>query len=317
VKVVVLYSGGLDSSLALEIAKQWDAEVFPLHVCHQFLAINSLPKIKNLKTADVSKELLELVRNPRHGYGRNLNPCVDCRILMLKKAKEYMNKIKADFIVTGEVLDQRPLSQRLEMLLLVEKRADLTGLVVRPLSGQLLPETVPEKKGLIKKTAMYEIRGRSRKAELTLAKKFKITSYLSPSGGCLLTDPGFCRRLADLMRFQEKFTADDLSILKTGRHFRLSSEAKLVVGRNKAENEILEKMAGARNILLYVPDTGSPNALLFGDKKYIKTAAAITARYSDRKDEKSIEVIFQEKKKTGRIKVSPAKDDELGELRIV
>jgi len=315
-KAVVLYSGGLDSTLALELVKEWGVKVFPLHISHLFLPSKPLPKISKLKTIEVTKELIEIIRSPRYGFGEHLNPCVDCRILMLKKAKEYMKEIMADFVVTGEVLDQRPFSQRMEMLISTEKKAELEGLVVRPLSGGLLPETIPEKKGLIKRENLLKLKGRSRRSALALAQEKNITEFFTPSGGCLLTDPGFSRRLADLMRFQENITESDIALLKVGRHFRLNNETKLVIGREEEENILIEKFANAGEFLLYVPDTGSPNGLLLGDKKFVNTAAQIVARYSDKKDQPQVEVWYKAKKKTGKVTVAPIKNEELNKYRI-
>jgi tRNA-specific 2-thiouridylase len=316
-KIVILYSGGLDSTLAFYIAKEWGAKIFPLYVYNKFLSLKHHPEVPELKIIDITKEFIEIVRSPQHGYGKNLNPCIDCRILMLQKAKQYMEKIKADFIITGEVLDQRPMSQRFEQLMMIDKKADVEGLIVRPLSGGLLPETIPEKKGLISRNDLLSIKGRSRKVALDLAQQMKIEKYASPSGGCLLTDPGFCRRLADLMRYQEKVEVRDIELLKIGRHFRLSPETKLVVGRNEEENENIEKMIKTGETLVYVPDTGSPNALLLGDKKsHIKIAASITARYSDKKNDNSIEVLYKKNESTKGVLVKAATKEELVKWRI-
>jgi tRNA-specific 2-thiouridylase len=316
VKAVVLYSGGLDSSLALEIVREWGVRVYPLHISHKLLSSQQLPIVRDLKIIDVTEGFVQVVQEPEYGYGKNLNPCIDCRILMLKKAKAYMEKVKADFVVTGEVLEQRPMSQRLDTLLLIEKKSGLDGLVVRPLSGALLPPTIPETKGLIDRQKMLKIRGRSRSLSLEIAKSRNVVDFFSPSGGCLLTDPGFCRRLADVLRFQEKISVLDIELLKVGRHFRIAPDAKLIVGRNEEENTMIEKIVGVGNIFLYVPDTGSPNALLIGDKRHIKSAAAVTARYSDKKKQPKVEVRYKYKGKTAKITVQPIDDEELNNWRI-
>jgi tRNA U34 2-thiouridine synthase MnmA/TrmU len=316
VKAVVLYSGGLDSRLALEIIKEWSVIVYPLHILHKLISSPQIHMVDGLKTVDVTEEFAQIVQKPEYGYGKNLNPCIDCRILMLKKAKEYMEDLGADFIATGEVLDQRQMSQRLDTLMLIEKKAGLEGLVVRPLSGGLLPPTIPEKKGLIEHKQLMTIRGRSRRLTLDIAKNMNVTEYLSPSGGCLLTDPGFCRRLADVLRFKEKIGAFDVDLLKMGRHFRIAPDAKLIVGRNEEENQKIEELAENEYILLFVPDTGSPNAILLGDKKHVKTAAGITARYSDKKKESKVEVHHRYKGKVDKVKVKPIDDSELSKWRI-
>ncbi len=315
-KAVVLYSGGLDSTLALNLVKEWGGEVFPLYVHNKFLCSKNIPDMPGLKMIDVSEEFIGIVQNPQYGYGKNLNPCIDCRILMLKKAKAYMEEIKADFVVTGEVLDQRPLSQRFEQLVLLDKSAELEGLVVRPLSGGLLPPTIPEKSGLIDRNVLLTIKGRSRRIALSMAQKMKITKFLSPSGGCLLTDPSFCRRLADLMRCQEKIDLRDIELLKIGRHFRLASDTKLIVGRNETENSAIEDLVTNKDLFFYVPDTGSPNGLLLGNKKFAEIAAAITARYSDKKNEGNVEVFYRNKKKVGKINAKPVTSEELVRWRI-
>jgi len=314
-KAVHLYSGGLDSTIVLEILKSWGAKTYPLHVTHKFLTIKRLPEIPGLKTLDATEEFIEIVKSPQHGYGKNFNPCIDCRILMLKKAKKYMTELKADFVTTGEVLDQRPMSQRLDTMMRIEREAGLEGLVVRPLSGGLLPTTIPEQKGMIDRDKMLKLKGRSRKFELAFAAKNDIKDYFSPSGGCLLTDPGFSRRLADAMRYQEDMDEEAVERLKIGRHFRIAPDAKLIVGRNEEENNKLEEFAGPF-YFLFVPDIGSPNTILEGNKKYLKLAAAVTARYSDRNQEKNIEVQYRQKKKTGKITVDPISDDELAQWRI-
>ncbi len=315
-KAVVLFSGGLDSNLALKIIQEWFVDTFPLYVKHRFLSLKNDPNVPDLQVIDATKDFIEIIRSPQHGYGKNLNPCIDCRIIMLKKAKEYMKKIKADFIVTGEVLDQRPMSQHLDQLIMIERAAEVEGLVVRPLSGKLLPPTIAEREGLISRELMLEIKGRSRRIQLNLAQQMKISDYTSPSGGCLLTDPGFCRRLADLMRYSEKFEERDIDLLKIGRHFRIDDETKIIVGRDEDENKVIEDLAGPKDIMLFVPDTGSPNVLLIGSKKALKIAASITARYSDKKNEPTVTVHYKQRKAEKTIICTPMINEELTRLRL-
>jgi tRNA-specific 2-thiouridylase len=315
-KVVLLYSGGLDSSLVLRILQEWDADIYPLYIYNQFLSCKNPPELTDLHVIDVSKDFINIVRSPEHGYGKNLNPCIDCRILMLQKAKEYLKQKKGDFIATGEVLDQRPMSQHLEQLMLIDKKASCEGLVVRPLSGALLPPTKAETDGVIDRNLMLTIKGRSRKIALSMAEKMNIAQFMSPGGGCLLTDPGFCRRLADLMRYKEKIEVRDIELLKIGRHFRLDDKTKLIVGRDEEENNTIETMVRAPDYFLYVPDTGSPNALFIGKKKNLERAAAITARYSDKKNDDTVEVYYRLKKTVKTVKVQPMTNEDLATWRI-
>ena len=315
-KAVLLFSGGLDSSIAYALTREWAVEIFPLHITHSFLSVRNLPEIPDLKIIDMAGEFVNIVKNPQHGYGKNLNPCIDCRILMLKEAKQYLTEVGGDFLVTGEVLGQRPMSQRLEALTLIDREADCEGLVVRPLSGGLLPPTIPEKNGLIDRDRLLKIKGRSRKFELELAKEKNIEQFFSPSGGCLLADPAFSRRLADLMRYQGTLSVSDIELLKIGRHFRLSPQAKLIVGRFEDENKKIEEMTRPLDTLLFVPDTGSPHALLLGDKKYLRTAASITARYSDKRRENKIKVMYNSKGTSNTVHVAPINEEELVGWRI-
>lgn len=314
-KVVHLYSGGLDSTIVMIILKEWQATVYPLFVAHKFLSVKRLPEVPNLKTVDATREFIEIVKSPQHGYGKNFNPCIDCRIMMLRKAKEYLQEVKADFVTTGEVLDQRPMSQRVDAMMRIEREAGLVGLVVRPLSGGLLPTTIPEQKGLIDREDLLKLKGRSRKYALLMAAKHGLRDFFSPSGGCLLTDPGFSRRLADLMRNQNDMNEVQLELLKIGRHFRLAPDTKLVVGRNEEENKRMEDLVGDR-YLLFVADTGSPNALLEGPRKHLPLAAAITARYCDRNQEPEVEVTCRHRKKTSKFRAAPASREEIARWRI-
>ncbi len=251
IKAIILLSGGLDSTLAAHIAKQQEIELIALNfsspfcLCnkkggcsHAAVSVSEKLAIKMI-SVDKTKEILEAVKKPKHGYGSNMNPCIDCRIIMLKKAKEYMEKTGAAFIITGEVLGQRPMSQRRHTLLLIEKEAGLEGRVVRPLSAKVLEETIPEKQGWVERRKLLNIAGRGRKEQMALAKEFGINDYPCPSGGCLLTDPNFSRRLRDLMKYNPDFSLNDIQLLKLGRHLRINHGYKLIVARNEKENACL------------------------------------------------------------------------------
>jgi tRNA U34 2-thiouridine synthase MnmA/TrmU len=248
-----------------------------------------------LKVFNVSEEYLGVVKHPQHGYGRNMNPCIDCRIFMLKKAKAYMEESGAVFIVTGEVLGQRPMSQRKDAMHLIEKEAGLEGFILRPLSAKVLPTTIPEKEGWVDRERLLNISGRSRKPQIELADHYGIHDYPCPAGGCLLTDPGFAKRMKDLMVYDPQFSLNDVHLLKMGRHFRFSNGVKLVVGRNEEENQKIQTFAQGEDILLKVSGFPGPLSLLRGklNEGDIEKAAAITVHYGKGKDLGKIEVTYK------------------------
>lgn len=303
-KAIALLSGGLDSTLAAKIMMEQGIELEALNFLTVFCTctnrgetcLASQKAVKNLdiplKVFNISEEYLSVVKHPKHGYGSNLNPCIDCRIFMLKKSKAYMEKIGASFIVTGEVLGQRPMSQRRDAMRLIEREAGLEGLILRPLSAKVLPMTIPEKEGWVDREKLLKIQGRSRKPQIELAEHYGIYDFPCPAGGCLLTDPGFGRRMKDLMDHQPDFSLNDAHLLKFGRHFRLSPEVKLVVGRNEEENQKIETFSREGDMLLKTARYPGPLSLLRG--KYIEgdveRAAAITVHYGKAKDLENVEV---------------------------
>jgi tRNA U34 2-thiouridine synthase MnmA/TrmU len=265
-KALVLLSGGLDSILAAVTLKRQGIGVTALSFESYFFNSNDAKKAAKvlkipLRTVDLSRDQLAVVKKPKHGYGKNINPCIDCHILMLKKAKAIMKKEKFDFVATGEVLGERPMSQNRKSLDLIEKEAGLKGYLLRPLSAQLLPETVPEKKGLIDRKKFFDIVGRSRKKQIALAKLWKIKSYPSPAGGCLLTDINFSKRLKELLSVCPKPQANDLDLLRLGRHF-VFGRTKIVLGRNKQENRTIEKAKKKGDILIEMVIYPGPTALI-------------------------------------------------------
>jgi len=298
-KAVVLFSGGLDSLLSSYIVKKEgiDLEALYFHNVFSHLSFKDAQKQLSkftsqlnipLKIIDISAPLIELVKNPKYGYGKNLNPCIDCKILMFKKAKQYIEDHGASFIVSGEVLGERPMSQAKDLLNLIEKQSQLKGFILRPLSAKLLKSTVAEDNGWIKRDHLYAIAGRSRKPQLTLATQFGIRSYPSPSGGCLLTNPSFCRRLKDLMRYQPDFEMRDVKLLKLGRHFRISHKAKLIVARDHREDLELDVFF-KDGLIKFIPcRIKGPISLGVGDfdTYSLELATKIVANYCQRDNTK-------------------------------
>jgi len=305
-KAIALLSGGLDSTLAAKVVMEQGVELEALNFLTVFCTctnrgetcLASQKAVENLgiplRVFNVSEDYLNVVKLPKHGYGRNMNPCIDCRIFMLKKTKAYMEEMGASFIVTGEVLGQRPMSQRKDAMRLIEKEAGLEGIILRPLSAKVLPTTLPEREGWVDRGKLLNISGRSRKPQIELAKYFGIRDYPCPAGGCLLTDPGFAKRMKDLMLHNPDFSLNDVHLLKMGRHFRLSHLVKLIVGRNEEENQKIQTFAQSKDILLKVSSFPGPLSLLRGEyvQGDIEKAAAITTYYSKAKGLGRVEVTY-------------------------
>ena len=247
ISAIALLSGGLDSALAIHLVKRQGIEVTALHFASFFSPLDLTKEdspvqilAKNLGVPLIvmqkGDDFVELIRNPRYGLGKNLNPCIDCRIYTFVRAKKLMEDMGASFIVTGEVAGQRPMSQRKNTMRLIDKRSGCEGLVLRPLSAKILPATIPETQGLVDRERLLGVTGRGRKTQLALAAELGLTGYSPPAGGCLLTDPGFARRLRDLLDDSVDISKSDLELLRVGRHIRLRPGLKIVVGRNEDEN---------------------------------------------------------------------------------
>ncbi len=325
VKALALLSGGLDSTLAAKLILNQGVDVAAVNFVTPFcLCKNGKSEAAEaakqlgvpLKVVNIGSEYLKMVRNPKHGYGKNMNPCIDCRIFILKKAKRYAKEVGASFIVTGEVLDERPMSQHFKAMQIIEDEAGLKGKILRPLSARLLPETVAEKKGLVDRTRFLAIRGRSRKQQIKLAEGFGISEYPSPAGGCLLTCKEYVDKLRDLFKHKKRCSIGDVSLLKVGRHFRFG-ENKIIVGRNETENKILTAERARNDYYFEVPEVGSPITLLQGakTKNAIKAAAALTSFYSDAKSDK-VTVKFGRESLDKSITVSVPTRIEVERLRI-
>ena len=308
IRAVALLSGGLDSTLAVRLVQEQGIEVKALHFYTGFCITEHKrrlgltkedgqqyvnPALKAaarlgvpIEIVDISEEYYHIVLNPKFGYGKNVNPCVDCRIFMLRKAKEIMEREVYHFVVTGEVLYQRPMSQTPERLKLIERESGLEGYILRPLSAKVLPPTIPEIKGWVDREKLYGIIGRSRKKQMELAKKFGIEEYEQPAGGCCyLTDENYAARFKEAFAVEGRITRDDLVLFAVGRHIRLPSGVKLIIARNEGEVNFLK---GFRNRFdhAYRKDGKGTFALIKGNpsEEDLQTIADIIARYSKREE---------------------------------
>jgi tRNA-specific 2-thiouridylase len=325
VKALALFSGGLDSSLAIKLILNQGINVVAVNFASAFhsCAKDELGEAEAakqlgvpLKIVELGDDYLKMIREPKHGYGKNMNPCVDCRIFILKKAKKYAKEIGADFIFTGEVLDERPMSQHFGALKIVEEESGLKGKILRPLSAKLLPKTVMEKKGLVDREKLLSIRGRSRKPQIKLAEELNIKSYPSPAGGCLLTCSEYANKLRDLFHHKKRFSMADAALLRVGRHFRMGNN-KIIVGRNEAENNVLKAKKPRNDYYFEAADVVGPTTVLQGvkTKKAVNTAAALTAFYSDTESAK-VKINFGRESLSKFITVSVPARAEVENLRV-
>jgi tRNA-specific 2-thiouridylase len=289
-KALALLSGGLDSIVATKLVLDQGIEVVALNFILPFAVEKEdyagevakrfgIPLVR----VEAGEEYIDIIRNPKYGYGSGMNPCIDCRIYMLREAKRIAKEVGADFIFTGDVLGERPMSQHRKALELEEKEAGLEKMVLRPLSAKLLAETIPEREGWIDRSKLFAIKGKSRKPQIALAKEFGLQDdYPSPSGGCLLTYKEFASKVRDLFEHKEKVSMRDARLLKIGRHFRVAA-SKIIVGRNEEENKLLLELKSPEDYVFEVSGYGSPITILEGakSKEAIELAAKLTARYSD------------------------------------
>lgn len=286
-RALFLFSGGLDSILAVKILQNASVNVTGISFVSYFFD-SEQARAGAEKTGlelieyDFKDEHLKMLQKPVYGYGKQMNPCIDCHGLMFKKAGEVMREKGFDFLASGEVLGQRPKSQNIQALGCVEKLSAVGGYIVRPLSAKLLDETIPEKEGLLDRSKLFDISGRGRGRQIELARKFGIKNYPSPAGGCLLTDKNFSEKLKDLLEKDKNPDAESLELLKVGRHF-WSGGSKIVVGRDKEEClEKLPKLAGENDVLLELADFKGPLALIHGkniDEQAIQKAAELIKKY--------------------------------------
>lgn len=273
-----------------------------------------------VKMCHLGQDYVEMVKNPKYGRGKNMNPCVDCRVMMLRWAAEMMRQTGAGFLITGEVLNQRPMSQTRDRFRQIDREVGLPGLVLRPLSAKLLEPTLPEQEGIVDRERLLAISGRGRTPQYELAKKWGITEIPQPSGGCLLTDPGYSERLRDLWKHDPSAGVRDINLLRIGRHFRPKPECKIIVGRDENENRMIEAFASPGDVLLLAMDHVGPVTVIrgahgLGDRRL---AASITARYADVPDRtRPVRVLVRPKGGIPYVEeVTPAREEEYVPMRV-
>ena len=293
IRALGLLSGGLDSTLAARLMMEQGLEVSAINFTSPFCtctpksagcaavvtAVRKLGGIP-LKQVALGDDYLELVRQPAHGYGSGLNPCIDCRIMKLRKAGEYMGEIGAAFLFTGEILGQRPMSQQRHQLEIIDQESGMQGRILRPLSARHFAPTTPEQQGLVDRSKLLDISGRSRRAQIRLAAQKGITDYPCPAGGCLLTDKHFAAKMRDYFLHTEKLTMKDVHLLRVGRHFRLNGGDKVIVARTEHEGKTLENLCPKHHHLLVPVDFAGPVVALQGSS--LQSAIGKMLEYTNR-----------------------------------
>ena len=324
VRALGLCSGGLDSTLAGLVLREQGIDVEWITFETPFFTAAKARKASKktgipLTVKPIYPVYIEMLKNPPAGYGKQMNPCMDCHALMFKLAGEMMNEKNFDFLFSGEVLGQRPMSQTKSSLHYVEKHSGFKGYILRPLSAKRLPETIPEKEGLVDRERLLDFAGRGRKPQIALAKEFGLTDYPAPAGGCMLTDVGYSRRLKDLFDHQSECTEEELHLLKYGRHFRLAPDAKLIVGRTQKDNErILKYHNPQTDTVIDVKDHPSPIGLVprGGPKDVIYLASSICVGYSKASNLTPIDVVVKTPQGRETIQVIGIPTDDFKKLLI-
>lgn len=317
---LAMISGGLDSILAAKLVKDQGIEV--IGICfksHFFNEENALKIVKQidipLEVIDFSDEHFEMVKNPKHGYGKNVNPCIDCHAMMMRYCGELLEKFNADFIITGEVLNQRPMSQNRSALDIVKNESGIGEKILRPLCAKNLNPTQMEIEGLIDRNALLDIKGRNRKVQIELAQAWGILEYPSPAGGCKLTEPNYSIRLKDLLEYKEDISKKDLELLKIGRHFKVSKEARIISTRTQEEGELLKQLLTQEDLTFLAADYNGSTVVIIGKatNEDIEFAAKVAGRYCKGKDEKIISISYgnYDHPLDKLIDITPANDEEI------
>jgi tRNA U34 2-thiouridine synthase MnmA/TrmU len=333
IKALALFSGGLDSILACRVIMNQGIEVKALHFITPFFGYNKKGREKEvgnlifkkygitLEIVDVSNDYLKVVKHPQHGYGKNLNPCVDCKIFLFAQAKKHLEKEGASFLITGEVLGQRPMSQRRDTLRIIERDSGTDGILLRPLCAKHLKPTIPEERGWVDRDKLLDLQGRGRTPQMKLAARLGITEYPTPAGGCILTDANIAARIRWLFTHIPDTGVQDVLLTTVGRHFALGQKTLLVVGRFEKENEQITQLSQAGDIQIELTDKPGPLSLLRGPctHEILKAASSITARYSKAREEQQVTVSCktQGSPHTQELVVAPITDRLLDEYKIV
>lgn len=324
VRALGLCSGGLDSILsALVLRRQgidvaWTTFETPFFSSAKARRASALTGI-SLKVEKITAIYMEMLKNPPCGYGQYMNPCLDCHALMFWLAGQRMTSEGFDFLFSGEVLGQRPMSQTKNSLRYVEKHSGFSGYILRPLSAKRLPETIPEQKGLVNRDLLLDITGRGRKQQMALAEEFGITDYPTPAGGCLLTDKGFSQRLKDLFSHQDTYTEAELHLLRHGRHLRLSLTTKIIVGRTKKDNEQIVRYYNKKvDTIVKTKMYAGPTVLIpgGGDRASVPMAAGICAGYSKAPAGKKVAVVAVSPEGRNTFSVKPIAPADIQDLLI-
>jgi len=305
IKALALFSGGLDSILATRLVMAQGIEVLAVQFVTPFFNYDILADIEghkalmlekygiNVLVEDISEGYLKLLHNPEHGFGKNFNPCIDCKIMMFKRAKVLLEECGASFLVSGEVIGQRPMSQRRDTMDVIERDSGTRSLLLRPLCAQLMRETEPELKGWVDRSKLMRMSGRGRSAQIALAKEYGITDYPTPAGGCILADPILSARIKQLYSEQSILEAVQVSVLDVrvllvGRQMMLPGGGWLILGRDEPDNERLEKLVQVEDAMLRMEDWPGPTALLkkadqyedeAAKKRDLEIAASLVVRY--------------------------------------
>jgi tRNA-specific 2-thiouridylase len=330
-KAIALLSGGLDSLLATRLIIDQGIEVIGLHFITPFFGYHQKGRegeFQNqwrqrhgleVRILDVSEGFFQILRHPRYGYGKHFNPCIDCKIFLFSQAREWMEKEGADFLISGEVLGQRPMSQRRDTMRIVERESKTEGILLRPLCAKNLKPTQPELSGVVDREKLLGISGRGRKPQIELARKMGIQDYPTPAGGCLLTDPILSQRIRQYFREHPNVEVREILLLLVGRHFRLPGGGHLIIGRKEAENERIQRLAQRGEILLRLRAIPGPLGLIRGpvDEVSLRLAGSILARYSKARGAAEVEVRYGRNPDGGDgiLSVAPARDEILDLLR--